>query len=150
LAEFFRQVIEQVGGATMSLSEVFDRMQQFAGETDTHGLCADTRFAGERNGGARAGKIDGINHVNFTPANLIRAFANGIAAELAGAAKQAQLDGINGLAVVGNAARRNPLLVRALEKQFNLPCRVVASGGEAALGVARLVAHLNGGNPSCT
>ena len=149
LAKFFQQVIEQMAGGTVSLPEVFDRMQQFAGETDAHGLCVDTRFAGERNGGTPAGKIDGIDIMNFTPANLVRAFANGIAAELAGAAKQTRFGNIKGLAVVGNAAHRNPLLVKALEKQFNLPCRVVASGGEAALGVARLAAHLNGAKPPC-
>jgi sedoheptulokinase len=149
LADFFRLVVEQMGGVTMSLPEVFDRMQQFAGDTSAHGLCANTRFAGERNGGTQAGKIDGIDLTNFTPANLIRAFANGIAAELAEAAKQTQLGGIKGLAVVGNAAHRNPLLVQALEKQFDLPCRVVATGGEAALGVARLAAHLNGAKPPC-
>ena len=149
LAEFFRQVIEQMGGARVSLPEVFDRMQQFAVETDAHGLCADTRFAGERNGETLAGRINGIDTANFTPANLIRAFANGIAAELAGAAKQTQFDGIKGLTVVGNAAHRNPLLVKALEKQFGLPCRVIASGGEAALGVARLAAHLNTGKRPC-
>jgi len=60
-----------------------------------------------------------------------------------------QVGSIKGLAVVGNAARRNPLLVKALEKQFEVPCRVVASGGEAALGVARLAAQLNTGQRPC-
>lgn len=147
LAEFFRQVIDQIGGVTMSTTEVFDRMQQFADGTDAHGLTVDTRFAGERNGGTLSGRIEGIDPANFTPANVIRGFANGIAAELAGAAKQARLGGIKGLAVVGNAAHRNPLLVKALEKEFHLPCRVVASGGEAALGAARLAARFNGENP---
>jgi sugar (pentulose or hexulose) kinase len=122
---------------------VFDRMQRFGSTTDANGLCADTRFAGERNGQTVAGRIEGINMANFTPANLVRAFANGIAAELAGAVRKMQLGTLGSLAVVGNAARRNPLLVKALERQFGLPCRLMASGGEAALGAARLVAHLN-------
>jgi len=148
LAGFFQQVAEHVGGVRLSLSEVFDRMQSFAATTDTNGLCADTRFAGERNGETSAGRIDGINTVNLTPANLVRAFANGIAAELAGATQKLEFGHVRNLAVVGNAAHRNPLLIKALEKQFSLACRVVASGGEAALGVARLAAHLRPGDPA--
>jgi sugar (pentulose or hexulose) kinase len=147
LAEFLRQVAEQIGGVTLSVSEVFDRMQRFAGSTDAHGLCADTRFAGERNGETVAGRINGIDIENFTPANLVHAFANGIAGELAAAAQRMEFGNIRNLAVVGNAAHRNPLLVKALEKQFGLSARVVAAGGEAALGVACLAAHLNPGNP---
>jgi sugar (pentulose or hexulose) kinase len=143
LAGFLHQVAEQIGGVTLSLPEVFDRMQGFAATTDANGLCADTRIAGEPIGGTLAGSIAGINTVNFTPANLVRAFANGIAGELAGAAREMPLDGIKGLVVVGQAAQRNPLLVKALEKQFGVSCRVIASGGESALGVARLAAHLN-------
>jgi sedoheptulokinase len=147
LAEFFQQVVQQLGGLTVSLPEMFDRMQEFAATTDARGLCADTRFAGERDGEAVAGKLNGINVTNFTPANLARAFANGIAGELAGSARKMEFGHIKHLAVVGNAAHRNPLLVRALEQQFGLPCRVVAAGREAALGVARLAAHLNPGEP---
>jgi len=73
----------------------------------------------------------------------VRAFANGIVGELAGATREMSLDGIKGLVVVGNAAHRNPLLVKALAQQFGLSCRVIASGGDAALGAARLAAHLN-------
>ena len=125
-------------------------MQKFAATTEANGLYADTRFAGERNGETAAGRIDGINTTNFNPENLVRAFANGIAGELAGAAQKMQAGNIQQLAVVGNAAHRNPLLVRALEKHFDLPCRVVASGGEAAFGVARLASLLNPGKLACT
>lgn len=143
LAEFFQQVVEQIGGVRLSLPEVLDRMQCFAATTDAGGIWADTRFAGERNGEVVAGSIEGINQANLTPANLVRAFANGIAAELANAAKKTQFSRVRRLVVVGNAARRNALLVNALEGQFGLPCRVGAAGGGAALGVARLVARLN-------
>lgn len=142
LAAFFQQVAEQIGGIRLSLSEVFDRMQNFAATTDANGLSVDTRFAGERNGATRTGKIDGINTANLTPANLVRAFAHGIAAELGNAVHKLELGHIKNLAIVGNAAYRNPLLVKALEQQFGLPCQVVAAGGEAALGVARLAIHL--------
>jgi sedoheptulokinase len=149
LAEFFQRVVEQIGGVTVSLSEVFDRMQRFGDSTDANGLCVDTRFAGERNGETVAGKIDGINTTNFIPGNLVRAFANGIAAELASAWQKMQVGSLKQLVVVGNAARHNPLLVRALEKQFDLPCRVLASGEEAALGAARLASLLNTGKRPC-
>ena len=144
LAEFFQKVTEQIGGVALSLPEVFDRIQIFADSTESNGLCADTRFAGERNGSVDTGTISSINTTNFTPANLIRAFANGVAGELAGAAREMRFDGSGGLTVVGNAAHRNPLLVKALEQQFGIKCRLLASGGaEAALGAARLAIRLN-------
>jgi len=150
LAQFFQQVVSIIGGTKTPLPEIFDRMQQFADDTETHGLRADTRFSGERNGTVVAGTIDGIDTANFTPANLVRAFANGIASELATVVRPTQLGHLTGLAVVGNAATRNPLLVKALQRQFNLPCRLAAPGAGAALGAARLAAHLNGATPPCT
>jgi sedoheptulokinase len=144
LADFYRQVAAQIAGVDLPLEAVFERMQRFAGSCDTAGLSADTRFAGARDGRAAAGAIRGINTANLTPANLARAFALGIAAELAGPARRSGLlDGVATLAVAGNAAHRNPLLVRALEREFALPCRLVDAGGEAALGAALLVARLN-------
>ncbi len=142
LAGFFQQIAAQIGGVTLSLAEVFDHMQAFATTTDADGLWADVRIAGERNGGTPGGSIGGIGPANFTPANLVRAFANGIATELASAAGELQLDHVKSLAIIGNAAYRNPLLVKALENKFGLPCRVVASGQEAALGAARLASRL--------
>ena len=143
LAGFFQQAVARIAGIEMPLASVFERMNEFATTTDSAGLAADTRFAGERNGKGAAGAISGINTANLTPANLTRAFAGGIAGELAAAARRAGLlDGITRLMVVGNAASRIPLLVKALESQFGLPCRVVDQGGGTALGAVRLVQRL--------
>jgi len=60
LAGFFQQVAEQIAGVAVPLPEVFDRMQAFAATPDAQGLCADTRFAGERNGETVVGNIRGI------------------------------------------------------------------------------------------
>jgi len=151
LAEFLQKVTEQIGGVSVSLPVVFDRMQVLAGSTESNRLCADTRFAGQRNGPLCTGSIGSIDTSNFTPANLIRAFANGIASELAGAASQMSFDGRGGLTVVGNAAHRNPLLVKALEEQFGIECLLLASGGaEAALGAARLATRFNSEKNPCT
>jgi hypothetical protein len=86
----------------------------------------------------------------WQPGNLVRAFANGIAAELAGAARKMQSGSINNLAVVGNAAHRNPLLVKALETQFGLPCRVIASAMRktSARPVRRKLYHNHNSVPS--
>jgi sedoheptulokinase len=142
VARFFQQVLEQIGRVKLPLNEVFDRMQQYGTTTDSAGLRADTRFAGERNGPRPAGGVDGIGTTNFTPENLVRAVANGIATELAEAAQDMDLEGLQSLLVVGNAAQQNSLLLKALEKQFGLPCRLLGAGSEAALGAARLAARL--------
>jgi sedoheptulokinase len=149
LADFYRQVAAQIAGVELTPEAVFERMLAFGETADAAGLSADTRFAGARDGRASAGAIRGINTANLTPANLARAFALGIAAELAGPARRSGLlDGAAALAVAGNAAHRNPLLVRALGREFGLPCRLAGTGAEAALGAARLVVRLNPEHPA--
>jgi sedoheptulokinase len=137
LNRFFREVIEQVGGVRMEPAAVYDVMERLAADLDSGGLRADTRFAGVRNGSPPSGAITGILTDNFTPGHLVRAFAMGIADELAEASAFARMDRVEALRVVGNGARRNPPLLRALETRFGFPCRMAEIAEEAAYGAVR-------------
>lgn len=139
IANFFCDVIKQIGEVAMPLDEIFQRMQRFSETCETFGLQADTRFSGERNGDVKTGSIAGINTSNLTCCNLVRAVANGIAGELWEGTQNIRFERIVKIWVVGNAACQNPLLLRALEERFGLPCETISTGGEAALGAIRLV-----------
>lgn len=84
----------------------------------------------------------GVDTNNLTPENLTRGFINGMAAELAEAASDTDLSPFDGLVAVGNAVRKNPLLLTALEQEFGMRCRLVDTPEEAALGAALSVAGL--------
>ena len=64
--------------------------------------------------------------------------------ELASAAKLVDLSKIDRLVAVGNAVRKNPMLLTAIQEQFGLPCRMVEMPEEAATGAVKSVADLNG------
>lgn len=137
LAGFFRQAVLAVTGRDVSQAEVFAAMSEMAGADGADGLRVDTRFAGERDGGAgHTGLIYGITTENLTPQNLVQAFAEGIANELA-----APLDaaGVNGLVAVGNGVRMNPVLRRAIERRFGVPCLLSEVSEAAAYGAAYAV-----------
>ena len=142
LAGFFQQVIEQLGGKKIAISDMMAGMERFCQSTDAGGLTVDNRFAGERNGARRSGSIAGIDTENLTPENLTRGFVSGMAAELVAAAGDVDLSGIRGMVAVGNAVRKNPLILRALEEQFGLPCRMAKTPEEAASGAAESVIRL--------
>jgi len=144
LAGFFRQVIEQIGERPIELGEVYARMNRIASGAVANGLRIDTRFAGERNGNTECtGSISGITMDNLTPRNLARAFAEGIANELADAATVVDLRGVNGLTLVGNAVRLNPALRDALLTRFGMPCHLADVPEEAAFGAVRTLMDLN-------
>ncbi|MBN2291946.1 MAG: hypothetical protein JXM70_05940 [Pirellulales bacterium] len=142
LAGFFKQVIEQLGEKQISISDVYNGMQAFCQSTDACGLTVDTRFAGERTGTQRSGAFLGIDTKNLTPENLTRGCINGMVDELASAAKLVNLTAIDGLVAVGNAVRKNPLVLTALQEQFGLPCRMVEMPEEAATGAVKSVVKL--------
>jgi sugar (pentulose or hexulose) kinase len=144
LARFFAQLIEQITGRPIELGEVYAGMDRIAQGGAASGLRVDTRFAGDRVGGAgRTGSICGITTGNLTPQNLVRAFVEGIADELAEAAIAIDLREVEGLALVGNAVRRNPALRDAIQASFGLPCCLGDVPEEAAYGAARAVIDFN-------
>jgi sedoheptulokinase len=140
LADFFRQVIEQVGGRPIELQEVYAGMERLASVGSANSLLVDTRFAGERNGDSRrTGSVSGITTQNLLPQNLVCAFAEGIVGELAEAAALADMRGVERLAIVGNAVRMNPILQDALKALFGLPCEMMETPEEAAFGAVLAV-----------
>lgn len=142
LARFFQQVVEHFGESEVAIVDVMERMQDFCQSTDANGLQVDARFAGERHGAQSCGSVSGINTENLTPQNLTRGIINAIAGELALVAERVDLSGIRGLIAVGNAVHKTPLLLTALEEQFGLPCRLVSTSEEAALGAAKSVLNM--------
>lgn len=137
LADFFRQVVQAVTGRDVSLSETFDAMTKLAESGGTEGVGVDPRFAGERNGETRhSGLIHGITTENLAPRNLVHAFAEGIANELAA---PLDLADISGLVAIGNGVRMNPVLRRAIERRFGVPCRLSEVPEAAASGAAYAV-----------
>ena len=137
LADFFRQVAEELTGAAPTREATLDLMARLAEEGGSEGLRVDPRFAGERGGAAaQSGMVYGITPRNLTPRNLIHAFAEGLANELA-----APLDmtDVRGIVAVGNAVRLNPVLRRAIEHRFGVPCRLSEADEAAAFGAVRAV-----------
>jgi len=134
LADFFRQVVQTLTGRNVGLDETFAAMAKLAEGGGAEGLRVDPRFAGERNGrGAPSGLIFGITTENLTPKNLVHAFAEGIANELAA---PLEAGGVGGLVAVGNGVRMNPVLRRAIERRFGVPCRLAEVTEAAAYGAA--------------
>ena len=114
-------------------------MNNFCGEPGTGGISMDTRFAGIRMAEKHTGNISGINTVNLTPENLTRSCMEGLVEELAEAAANADFSVITDLVATGNAVRKIPQLIPAIEKRFRLSCRIADSPEEATLGAINLV-----------
>ena len=134
LADFFRQVAVALTGREVGLTEAYEAMARMAESGGAEGVRVDPRFAGERSGDAKhTGLIYGITTDNLTPKNLVHAFAEGIANELAA---PVDLVGVSGVVAVGNGVRMNPVLRRAIERRFGVPCRLAEAEEAAAYGAA--------------
>ena len=85
------------------------------------------------------GSITGIDDRNFTPANLVRGFLQGIVDEMEGF-RRLICEGtgieVKGLVASGNACRRNPELRRLLCETFGAELKQAAFKEEAASGAA--------------
>lgn len=138
LATFFRQVCREIGDVDVPLKQVYDRMTEIARNVTRTGLAVDTRFAGQRSGGASdteaCGAIRGIDVRNLAPSELTHAFKVGMVRELAELA--GSLVNIREVVASGNAVRKTPGLVEVVEKVFGLPCTLASYREEAACGVA--------------
>lgn len=140
LADFFRQVTENIGGVIQTRDEVFERLLELAdqsGDGGSGGLEVDPRFAGQRGSGMTlTGSITGITTTNLTPSKLVNGFVEGIVSEIAGGERDMDLSQVRELALIGNAGRRFPVLRKVIETRFGLPCRVPETPEEAAFGAA--------------
>ena len=116
-----------------------------AEQPEDHSLTVDTRFCGTRNDPALRGALSEISEDNFTPEQLTRGVLWGMTAELRGLyGEMPLLSPATGLVGSGNAVRKNPVLRRYLEEQFNLPLKLPVHREEAAFGAAVFAAAAAG------
>ena len=102
---------------------------------DKSTLFVDTRFAGTRKNPEICGNISGITTENFNPSQLTLGVLEGMATELfqmyehMGAKKC-------GIVGSGNAVRKNPALIKVLERCFDSKMKVPSHSEEASVGAA--------------
>ena len=138
LRQFFEQTVRRFADVELTEEQVYEHMNRLAGQASagTDGLSADTRFAGARSDPHRRGAITGIDTENLTPANLCRAVIEGMVGELADMFDTADASAVKRIIATGNAVRRNPLVVEAIERRFARPGTIADTAEEAATGAA--------------
>lgn len=138
LKNFFADTIRFCTGEETTDDALYKRMTAVPFKEEAEGdLWVETLFNGTRRHPDKRGKIENLSLSNLTPENLIRGFLRGISRELydfyrllpASVRKDKRQ-----LAGSGNGLRKNPLLCRMLEKQFELPLHISDHPEEAALG----------------
>ena len=140
---FFARCAELFGGDGRDIYTVMNDMA--AEQPEDHSLTVDTRFCGTRNDPALRGALSEISEDNFTPEQLTRGVLWGMTAELRGLyGEMPLLSPATGLVGSGNAVRKNPVLRRYLEEQFNLPLKLPVHREEAAFGAAVFAAAAAG------
>ena len=143
LHRFFARCAELFGGDGRDIYTVMNDMA--AEQPEDHSLTVDTRFCGTRNDPALRGALSEISEDNFTPEQLTRGVLWGMTAELRGLYGEMHLlSPATGLVGSGNAVRKNPVLRRYLEEQFNLPLKLPVHREEAAFGAAVFAAAAAG------
>ena len=143
LHRFFARCAELFGGDGRDIYTVMNDMA--AEQPEDHSLTVDTRFCGTRNDPALRGALSEISEDNFTPEQLTRGVLWGMTAELRGLYGEIPLlSPATGLVGSGNAVRKNPVLRRYLEEQFNLPLELPVHREEAAFGAAVFAAAAAG------
>lgn len=138
LKKFIQATVKEFAGTELSDEEIYSRMNSIAAETPegASGISVDTRFSGTRHDPNRRGSISGIGVENFNPANLTRAFVEGMVRELADMVSTAGIKDFTRIIASGNAVRRNALTSKVIESIFGLPCYISSGREEAALGAA--------------
>ena len=143
LHRFFARCAELFGGDGRDIYTVMNDMA--AEQPEDHSLTVDTRFCGTRNDPALRGALSEISEDNFTPEQLTRGVLWGMTAELRGLyGEMPLLSPATGLVGSGNAVRKNQVLRRYLEEQFNLPLKLPVHREEAAFGAAVFAAAAAG------
>ena len=143
LHRFFARCAELFGGDGRDIYTVMNDMA--AEQPEDHSLTVDTRFCGTRNDPALRGALSEISEDNFTPEQLTRSVLWGMTAKLRGLyGEMPLLSPATGLVGSGNAVRKNPVLRRYLEEQFNLPLKLPVHREEAAFGAAVFAAAAAG------
>ena len=138
LQKFIQTTVKEFAGTELSDEEIYSRMNSIAAETPegASGISVDTRFSGTRHDPNRRGSISGIGVENFNPANLTRAFVEGMVRELTDMVSTAGIKDFTRIIASGNAVRKNALTSEVIESIFGLPCYISSGREEAALGAA--------------
>lgn len=118
----------------------YGRLGELAAEGYARGaaLGVDTRFCGTRDDPTLRGAISGISESSFTPQALAVGVLRGMVEELYGYYRATGLESPGTVTVSGNAARRNPVLVRLVGDVFGASVKLSNVAEEAATGAALL------------
>ena len=141
LAEFFRNVIHECTDDQVDQDSIYEAMNRIGDRApkNANNLVVDPLFLGSRHSPHLMGSIYGINEANLSPANLVRATANGIVDELYRYYELMQQPADHVYAT-GNAIRRNPLLIQAIKERWKRDPIVAETSEVAAYGAACLAA----------
>lgn len=107
-------------------------------QNGTSALRVDTRFCGTRDDPSVRGAITGIGEGDLTPQALAVGVLRGMVDELYGYFKAMEQPSPSLVTLSGNAARRNPVLVRLAGDVFGAPVVLSDVAEEAATGAALL------------
>ena len=119
----------------------YDRLAELAeaGYADGESsLSVDARFCGTRDDPSLRGSITGIGEANFTPKALSVGVLRAMVAELYGYFRAMGLPRVESVTVSGNAARKNPVLLRLVADAFGADVILSEAAEEAATGAALL------------
>lgn len=138
LKNFFAEVLGFFTGQRWDDREVYRRMTALPYRPRTEDdLQIETLFAGTRLQPEKRGSIENISLANLTPANLIKGFLTGIGKELHDFYELLPREirqEKNLLIGSGNGIKKNPLLRKILEEQFETPLTLSEIQEEAAFG----------------
>ena len=137
LEGFFRQVLSMSG--YQNEASLYEVMNALAAETKESALTVNTLFAGSRTDPSVRGSILNISEDNFTPANLVTGFLNGIVQELYNLYlphKEKEGAVHERLIGAGNGIRKGRPLQRILSEKFGMPLEIPLYQEEAAYGAA--------------
>ena len=135
LERFFSEYAKLCGKQRTTEYEVLNTLA-LEGIKNNNSLEVKTTFCGTRSNPHDLGAITDISEVNFTPEALAAGVVEGMAKELYQMFVTMPNQKIDRIVVSGNAAKKNPALVMAVEKIFNLPVFVPIHDEEAAFGAA--------------
>lgn len=138
LKNFFSETIELCTGKKIEEDALYQAMLSIPYQKDEpDDLQVETLFDGTRRSPGKRGKITRISRLNWTPRQLILGFLKGMSRELHDFYRllpPSAQKGKTRLVGSGNGLKKNPLLGRILEEDFQLPLQVSACREEAAFG----------------
>ena len=142
LAEFFQAVTRDMTGSELPIEDVYGRMNALAAESPSGaaGLTVDTRFGGVRGEASFRGMISGISPDNLTPADLTRAFVEGMVTELWRLVPPDIITASTRVIATGNAVRKNSIVPAVIQSITGITPLIAAACEEAAVGAACVAA----------